>query len=285
MNKVVSFIKWVCSDFLKLTTGGLILLYIWWFRLNPFAFGPGEQASDPLIFGLVLLLVYIVITGIVMFSQKYSFVKAISYVLAVLLLAINALFVFVYLPRIEASAHFGKTTYYITSNFPFLECCGYHQFTEWQGIHYDSGFFAYNLPQLKFIYDEKSNEVSLVDISEGSEQLYATLGQQHRDYDGYAKLGNYVYYGSLKRIPTNEEFDWTYHFSLYRCELDNTSCIRLPMEYISEYDGYIKLYANEITKEIYFYREPTSYTLPEELVYIYSEHPRCYVDGCHILDK
>jgi hypothetical protein len=281
MNKVVYFIRWVCSDLFNLTIATLILLYLWWFRLNPFVFGPGEQASDPLIFGLVLLLIYIFIVGVMKFSRQGSFVRALSYVLAVLLSAINTLFMFFYLPRLQASARFGNTTYYITSNSPFLECCGYHQFTDWQGIHYESDFFAYSLPSLKFIYDEKSSEVSVVKIYEDSEQLYVTLGQPRRYYEGYAQFRNQLYYGSMKcnRRQAYSCESWTY--SLYQCALDNTSCTKLPVEYTGS-EGWINLQANELTDEIQFYIEFEISPDPGTLIYTYGQHPRCIVEGCSI---
>src|SRR6185503_7606666 len=152
MNKVVDFIRWIGTNFFYIVFALFVLLYLWWFRLNPFAFGPGEQASDALMFGLVLLFIYILVIGMMKFSQKDSFVRALSYVLAALFLMINALFMYVYLPRLQASAHFGNSTYYITSNFPFLECCGYHQLTEWQGnFQYESNFYRYTMPPVRFL--------------------------------------------------------------------------------------------------------------------------------------
>lgn len=281
MSKVVNFLRWVFSDIFYITITAFVCSYIWWFRLNPFVFGPGEQASDPLIFGLILFFIYIFTIGIMKFSQKDSFVKALSHVLAVLFLVINALFVFVYLPRLRASAHFGKATYYITSNFPFLECCGYHQFTEWQGIHYESNFFAYSLPPLKFIYDKKSSEVSVVKIYGFSEQLYVTLGQQRRYYKGYAHLGDHLYYGSMKcdRRQEHNCEAWTYF--LYQCALDNTLCIKLPVEYIGS-EGWINLEANELRNEVLFYVEFDPSPDLGTLIYIHGQHPRCFVEGCSI---
>lgn len=284
MNKGVDFVKCVRLNFQNSTIAVLILLYIWWFRLNPFAFGPGEQASDPLIFGLILLFIYVFVIGRMKFSHEDSLVRAHSYGFAVLLFAINALFLFVYLPRVRASAHFGNTTYYITSNFPFLECCGYHQFTEWQGIHYDSDFFAYSLPPVKFIYDEKSSEVSLVDISENSERLYVTLGQPRRYYDGYAKLEHYLYYISAICNRNGQKYCDTWSYFLYRCELDNKLCTRLPIEYTDNDDDFVILEANEMTGDIEFYLE-TYFGNPKELIFTYGEHPRCFVEGCSVLEK
>ena len=284
MNKVVDLIGWVRSNFLYLTITFFVLLYIWWFRLNPIVFAPGELASDPLIFGLALLFIYIFIIGLMKFSQKRSFVRALSYVIAVLFFAVNTLFVYVYFPRLEASTHFGKTTYFITSNFPFLECCGYHQFTKWEGIfQYESNFYGYNMPQVKFIYDKKTEEVSLVDVSEGFEKLYETFGKSHRSYEGYAKLETHLYYSSAKCNRNKEGVCETWTYVLYQCEMDNTSCTLLPIEYTTGSDGWVNLQANEATEEIDFYFESHYSTDDETLIYTYGQSPRCFVDGCIII--
>ena len=283
MNKVVNFIKWASSNFFYLTIAVLIFLYIWWFRLNPLISGPGEQTSGPFIFGLTLLLIYIFIIGVLKFWAHRSFSRALPLVLAILFLAVNSVFVFIYLPRLEASAHYGKATYYITSNLPFLDCCSYHQFTEWQPIfHYESYFFGYHLPRVKFIYDTKLNEASLIDISEDYEKLYETFAKSPRYYDGYAQLENHLYYISTSCNLNKENLCETYTYVLYQCELDNTLCTGLPMKYTGE-DGSVDLQINESTKEINFYFWPNPYIDPRILIYTYGQDPRCFANGCSII--
>src|SRR3972149_1597014 len=84
MNKAVNFIKWIRVNFFYLTIALFIFLYIWWFRINPIVFGPGEEANAPFIFGFLLLLVYGFIVGILKVSKSHSFLKAISILLAIL---------------------------------------------------------------------------------------------------------------------------------------------------------------------------------------------------------
>ena len=284
MNKVANFIRWVLYNFFYLTFAILVFLYIWWFRLNPIVSGPGEQAAPPLIFGLILLSTYGFIIGMLKLSQNHLFIKALFLLMAIFFLAVNAVLVLFYLPRLQASAHFGKTTYYITSNLPFLECCGYHQFTEWQGfLRYESSFFGYNVPQLKFIYDEKMNEVSLVDVSEGSEQLYMTLGEHSLSYAGYAQLDTHLYYISTVCNLDEERLCGTWTYILYQCELDNTLCTRLPIEYTGD-DRSVNLKTNGVTEEIEFYLE-SYFSDARELIFTYGEHPRCFVEGCSIVDR
>lgn len=283
MNKVAKLIKWIRANFFYLTIALFIFLYIWWFRLNPIVFGLGEQASDPFIFGLFLLIIYGFTIGILKLSKFHSYVKALSLVMAILFLVINTVFVIIYLPQIKATGKFGGNTYYITSNFPFLDCCGYHQITKWQGIfHYESNFFGYNLPPVKFIYDSKMDEVSLVDISGDSEELYETFGKSPRYYEGYAQLENHLYYVSTSCNLTKENLCGTYTYVLYQCELDNTLCTGLPMEYTGD-DGSVNLQVNESTKEIDFYLEPYPYNEPGILIYTYGQPPRCFVNGCYII--
>jgi hypothetical protein len=285
MNKVAKAVRLASSNFFNLTIAVFIILYIWWFRLNPIVFGPGAQAADPLIFGLILLLIYGFIIAMLRLSQNHLFIKAPLFVIAIFFLAVNTILLYFYIPRLDTSAQFGKDTYYITSNLPFLECCGYFQFTKWDGIfHYESNFYRYNMPEVKFIYDQKTDEVSLVDVSDGFERLYETFGKSHRSYEGYARLENHLYYSSA-RCNRNEAGDcetWTY--ILYQCELDNTSCNVLPIEYTTGRDGSVNLQANEMTEEIDFYFETFFSADDGALIYTYGQSPRCFVDGCFIIE-
>lgn len=284
MSKVTSFLRWVFSDFFYPTVAAFICLYIWWFRLNPVVSGPGEQAAPPLIFGFILLLIYVFSIAILKLLHRYRFIKALFFAIAIFFLVINAVFAFFYLPRLRASAHIGKTTYYITSNTPFLECCGYHQFTEWQGLfRYDSSFFGYRVPELRFIYDQRMNEVNLVDVSGDSEQLYMSIGKHRRFYEGYAKLGNHLYYISSKCNRNDKKYCETFTYVLYQCELDHTLCGRLPIEYTGD-DDYVNLKANETTGDIEFYLE-SYFSDAKELIFTYGEHSHCFVEGCSILEK
>jgi len=283
MNNVNDFKRRVSFSFFYITIAVLIFLYTWWFRLNPIVFGPGEQAAAPLIFGLILISVYGFSVGVVKLLYNNCSIKALFFAIAIFFLVTNAVFLFYYFPRLQASARFGETTYYITSNHPFLECCGYFQFTKWESVfHYESNFYIYNMPPVQFIYDKKTDEVSLVDVSDGFERLYETFGKSHRSYEGYAKLVNHLYYSSAKcnRDGYGDCATWTY--ILYQCNLDNTSCSVLPIEYTTERNGWSSLQANESTKEINFYFE--SYFPPDEiLIYTYGQSPQCFIDGCSIV--
>jgi hypothetical protein len=83
MNKVTDFLRWVSSNFFYITIAVLIFLYMGWFRLNPIVSGPGEQAAAPLIFGLILLLIYIFSVGMLKLLQRHIFIKALFVVIAV----------------------------------------------------------------------------------------------------------------------------------------------------------------------------------------------------------
>lgn len=285
MKKDIQILKWMRFNYLYLIFIIFIFLYIWWFRLNPIVFGPGEQANTPLIFGIILLIVYGFIIGLLRLSQNHRFIKALFFIIATFVLAINAVFMFFYIPRLKVSAQYGKTTYYITSNLPFLECCGYLQFTKWEGIvHYESYFYGYNMPQVKFIYDKKTDEVSLVDVSDGFERLYETFGESHRSYEGYAKLENYLYYSSAKCNRNEDGLCETWTYILYQCDLDNTSCSVLPIEYTTAMNGSVTLQANESSKEIVFYFD-LLFTADDNgtLIYTYGQSPHCFVDDCSIV--
>lgn len=284
MNHVVEVIKWVRSNFLYLIFAIFIFLYVWWFRLNPIDFGPGEEATEPLIFGVFLLFIYVLILGILKLLKNRSFLRILLLVLAILFLVVNLMFLVVYFPHIVDSAQYGVNSYYITSNFPFLNCCEYYQLTQWQGIfNYETSFFGYTRPPSKFIYDKSTEEVGIVDVSGDSERLYMILGKSRQYYEGYAQLGENNYYVSTKCNRNNEHYCETFTYILYQCEFDNTQCKRLPLEYTGE-DGFVILQVNELTEEIQFYLE-LYYDHSQELIFTYGQHPRCFVEGCSIIEK
>ena len=94
--------------------------------------------------------------------------------------------------------------------------------------------------------------------------------------------GNYIY-----QISTEYEFDncgpaacEIYTYTLYKCKLDYTACNPLPIYYTTDFEYFTYLEANEISNEINLF---DSYD--DTLIFTWGEHPRCYVEGCEILEK
>jgi hypothetical protein len=242
------------------------------------------QANSAFIFGILLLLTYAFTIGMLKILKNHPNINAIFFVMAILSLSVNTLFASMYFPYMVASAQYGENTYYLTSNNPFLECCGYYQITKWQGrVHYESFFYGYNLRRR--YSSAKMKEVGLMEnFTENSRKVYITIGQECQYYRRYdpelgTQLGKHLYYYDYSEctVRTENIFEIS-NFFIYECELDKTLCTKL-MRYTTEYDeGVVDLEVNKLTNEVDFY-------LGTKLIYTYGQHPHCLVDGCSIAGK
>ena len=73
-------------------------------------------------------------------------------------------------------------------------------------------------------------------------------------------------------------------YRLFECDLGHASCDPIPIMYTKDNVDFLVLEADETTKEINLYDE-LSDSDERILIFSYSEHPRCYVEGCEILEK
>ena len=121
-------------------------------------------------------------------------------------------------------------------------------------------------------------------VLQGERMIY-TDGENPREYVRYtyAQLGDHLYFLSKERHKVNDcktILCDVYTYTLYECKLDYTSCIPLPIQYTENYDVGIVLEANESFNEIVALDEDN-----DTLIFTYGEHPRCYVEGCEILEE
>jgi hypothetical protein len=144
----------------------------------------------------------------------------------------------------------------------------------------------------KIIIDEQKNEVSLFDeIIAGF--LY-TDGETPRVYSGEGgKLHDHLYSLSEKcNNPTKHEsyVDCeSYSYIPYKCNMNGVLCNSIPIRYTTNDSGYNHYYywvGNDLQSEISLYdMDDMGDRNKDILIFTYGVHPRCYVDGCEILEQ
>jgi len=131
-----------------------------------------------------------------------------------------------------------------------------------------------NNRDMKLVGDDNENEVHI--IKNG--YLIYTYGNQSRHYVSNldeTKIGLYTYY--LGYYVEN----WSVIYNLYKCD-NKFSCAKMPFQYSTNYKSIYELedaelQVNKITNEINVF-------FKSALIFTYGEHPRCYVEGCEILE-
>ena len=195
------------------------------------------------------------------------------------------LYIVFFYPITEETAELGKYRYYVVSSVDW-DGHGFETFYKCRKIGYncDNLYGGYSLMWQKIIVDGNKNEVSLL----GHSGLIYTDGEVPRAYaQGAAvvQLGNFIYLLSEKCNNFNHEKGYwsceTYTYRLYECDLDYKSCNPLAIQYTDKYILYPVLEGNEELSEIELYND-----YKEDggtLIFTYGEHPRCYVEGCVIM--
>lgn len=126
----------------------------------------------------------------------------------------------------------------------------------------------------------ENNEIHLLTRSHatGNTWLLYSHGDSSRSYDYPEELDGYLYY-LAKHYTSSGGIAF---YTIYRCNPDSTSCNKLPFEYqgsgripkleINDQTGVISLYSLEALDQYV-------------LIFTWDEHPRCYVEGCEILEE
>ncbi len=286
MSRFALLLKWLRSNFVYLTLLFLAAVYLWWFYLTPFVFAEGEDATKALLLGLVLFFIYalLVLTHKRLSKSRLGF-KAISSMLMAFFLALNFFYAVVFKPAIEASGLYDGTAYYLTTNWGFLDFGQAHyQLTKWYGFaHYESMWFGNIGMPLRLLYDPKKHVVSIAQQWGDSQLLIYADTQPVRHYDTLMQLENHNYYTCMYCGGNMVGYDLgIYDYTLYRCDLDNTSCEQLPFHYRGDYAFDASLVPNRATGQIDLYFNIGEYPGVKTLIYSYGVHPSCHVGGCSV---
>lgn len=123
-----------------------------------------------------------------------------------------------------------------------------------------------------------TNEVHVLLDHEWSDGLILdyTYGDQPRTYLYILESRNFDYY--LAYFHDYDTYNTPFKFFLYKCEKDSINCSRLPFQYDETYlpSGYLEFNNNENEIKVF---------INKELIYIYGNHPKCYVEGCSLADR
>lgn len=187
----------------------------------------------------------------------------------------------VYSPTIWATAGFESYKYYVVeeiydyphSNTYLIKC---------RKLSFQCNILSgTRFARPEIIVDYEKKEVNLI----STRGLIYTDGANPRRYTGHegGQLGSNIYY--LSETCNNFNYDGrneceSYTFIPYECNLDNKSCDPLLIKIESNYESYFYWVTDEAKKEI-----SLLYSDDEILIFTYGEHPRCYAEGCEILQQ
>ena len=281
------------GDFLIILMPIFSVGYFFWVRFSiPLLFYVSNYKEISLV-GLLLLSVGYIFTIFALIYTK-SISKSgirifgiIIFAFTVPLCCLNvAVAIFPYHTTVLDKAQISNTTYYLTGvinedghYFRDLYKCTNNHFACEKTPFYSGGGSSVWHWHLMIDKTTDPNEINVIlAYSDGDEVLEYTYGAQPRYYDySPAQLSDHLYYLSYPE-------DFTYYkptiFTLYECKLDNTSCKKLPIQYTGL--GRLReMKTDETTGEISVFIGNKYKTL----IFTWGENPRCYVEGCEILEE
>lgn len=299
MDEIKNFSRWIAKRFFPISIAVFALIYILWLQLTPLVPPYTSIPNNNLKSGFIFALFYIGSTGFFMLTKEDSCLQVAFLTSSVLFFSLNVWNAVSGFPSIKDTTRFNGVTYYLTYNHQSMIDTQYggNYLAKWEGPFASELYgLRTDWAQLEFMIDENSEVVNIVvRIFDDTERLVYTDSEPPREYTlGSAQLGDHFYYVSPQcNIGEHRSACATLTYTLYRCKLDNTSCVLLPFQYTGEEDyGYLKI--NEANNEIDFLVESRFISshdksglpiYPDILVYSYGEHPRCYVEGCEILKE
>lgn len=217
-------------------------------------------------------------------SNDNKTLRILLFIVTLPILSINVAYPISYFPDVTDQKDWGNDRYYLVweiegmdanSNFMLYKC-------QKSSIKCEELYRTYSEMWVDTILvDKEKKEVSVID-GNFNKGLAFTYGENPRRYDAFpVQLGDHIYQptvGNDDEHCETTDCDFDVH-NIYECNLDYTSCDRIPMQYSASWDVWIHLQVNETTNEINLYDDD------DTLIYTYGEHPVCYVDDCVILDK
>jgi hypothetical protein len=280
MDRIKKLIEWAKKRLSPISVVIFVLIYIWWFRLTPWNPQKDCCSDRHYKFGLTLLVFYVGSVTLWWFIKNRIHLGMFFRITTVFFFMLNSLYIIVFMPRIIDAAKYNGTKYYLVSysNWPEHNPWDYYQLTKW------SGFFNYEIRDQhndwvwkgKLLYDKKTNLVNIIAVFDDGNYLLYTDDKPPRYYEhSSVKFENHLYYISLQCVSEDKNSCITFAHTMYKCELDNTSCTMLQFRYLGQED-YAFADMNEETQYIDYY-------VDDFLAYSYGEYPHCHVEGCEIL--
>lgn len=294
MSRIIAATAWIVGHFFIISIAVLVIFYLQWFRIAPFTLGDNSDPTGGFIVGMILLGIFGALAFVLLRRRKPGILKDLLIFINVVFLAINTMYLIIYVPRIETSAQCNSITYYIAYGHPFGDAqWTYRQLTKWEGVfRYKSSFFGYapGRGPSEIICDRAKSETNIVSLY--PQQLRYTDGEHPRAYvyGASAQLQDHLYFLSDQWATPDKRTSEpccscnTEIYTLYECNSDYTGCNPLPISYIACYADDLALNADPATNEVSLV-EQYSGNDSETLIFTYGRNPRCYVDGCAIGTK
>lgn len=291
MEKVKNIFRWIFQNFFLILFVTIILIYLGWLLLVSF-----EEYSisfENFLVGFTLLLIYGVLVALAKKMRSRSCLRTTLLILATVFFLLSFWQFVSRFPDIDDVVNFNGTIYVLTDNQQFLESNpAYHQLQltkwKWDAIP-TSALIPPSHYHVRLVYDEKMKLVSVVEKAwDDSESLLYTDSIPPREFAFWVwptEFEEKKYYLTYVCNPNPEnKYDCIATYTLYQCELDNTSCVPLPFQY-TEKDHQVEEIVMERDKatnniNISFYWDGIT-----TLIFSYGDNPRCYVDGCEILES
>lgn len=239
------------------------------------------------VFGYALLAGYL-FTLALLFLRRFKEAKfplfSLGLFIFVTMLCCLSTNIAIHLPTVLDKAVLDSETYYLTGELESFDIRAYHRLYRCNNRQIRcemTSFYAGGGASFQPLHLMINNvgKISVIYTSvDGSSRLDYTLRKQSLFYDYPAQLKNRLYYLAYYRNLDPRSVTYT----LYECSLDNTSCKQLPFQYIGF--GYLReITANEETGEINIIID--NEVDQDTLIFTYGENPRCYVEGCEILEQ
>jgi len=288
MDRAKIIIKSIAKRLFLISMAVFVLIYIWWFRLTPWDTKNENYTNINYRVGLILLFLYVGAAIFWWFAKNRAFLGMFFGSITIFFFLLNSLCIAVFMPRVIDTAKYNRTTYYLVSYSTWPDApWTLHQLTKWQGFFgYDSHDVGVS-GSLEIRYDKKMQLVSVVKVFPTNyERLIYLDSLPSRRFDEIeVEFEGERYYPSYEcnRNPKYPYLCETYTYMLYQCELDNTLCKPLPFRYTGDYAFEMYIERGNNTNDINVFFDIGDYPGIKTLIFIVSDHPRCYVEGCEIL--
>lgn len=264
----------------------LSVLYFFWvyFRI-PLIFYLHNYFRTISYMGLFTLLAVSILTlATIIIARNRRVLGIIVLIVSTPLCCLSNIFT-LYLPTILDTAHLSNETYFLTGEHEIFDARSFHYLYKCTDIKFDceripfwEGGGGSSFWPIHLMID--NNEVHVMyTLYDNFTRLEYTYGVPSRHYEFPEQLEDSLFYLAYYQDAKNGNLRT---YLLYKCHLDNTNCTQLPFKYQGS-EIYANVEADEVKKEIKVFID--SEVEKEILIYIYGAHPRCFVDGCEILDE
>lgn len=289
MKNVLIIGKWITQNFFPISIAVFGVIYLNWFRLTPLMLNGSNDSDDAYVFGFGLLTIYSVSGLLVKLSKRNFPLKMFLLIPMVVLFSLNIVYLKFFFPRVTNNLACNGTMYYITWSHPLSDPqWSNYTLAKWKNAFtYQTQFFGYppGAGPFEIVCDDEKGETNIVRTI--NNVLVYTDGANPRRYDAYAgtQLNDQQYFLAWQCNNWSPYTCGSETYTLYQCNLDFKSCDSLPLHYtVEDPSSYLVLEADNKTNEISLYDDYED-NPDRTLIFTWSENPRCYVEGCEVLEK